>query len=633
MSQRTPFVLVLSSAIVLFSHSGFAQGTGNDRCVTLINNDARKVLDARAKADRRCIRNNQGGAAAACIDGTDAKTETKKTKLAAHFSSRCASNPPTFGTPAGGATAVNAAAEGAVNDLLHDLFGAGIAVGSGDQAGCQERVVQRAGQLAVTRWKEFRACKKSNLASFANAAALTAGCLGGPNGPQPDPTDKIAGRLAKLDATVQGRCIGKAITPVGAAFPGTCTGVTDAQFSSCVAERVACRFCESARDADGLPSAALNCDLFDNGAIDGTCGPLPTPTITPTVTTTPTNPPTPTIPAICQADVPITPIARAPFTLTAGSPFCGGTALSPPATAPFSGSVEDGAAMSIADLGVGCLYTGAFQGIRLPSGSTSILDVTGVQLLPPAVTLGGGPGNGQNDCTLGAGPDRHCLNGATGTDGMGACFSDVDCGGDGGTCNLDANCFFGPPIPVVASGVGTCIVNAFLTDLCGQVTLLPPAANLATALSARVYVTGGHPTPCPVCMGGVCSYGKRDGEACTPLGSENTSLDCLPDDVNFMTALTVPIASLTTGTTMLSDPAGFFCPGQLAAGAFGLSAARTVSETGVPPGGGTNALAMTLGATFCVPASGNALVDFLAQLPAAGAVSAAGQLDVSQVLP
>ena len=34
MSQRTAFVLVVSTAVVLFSHTGFAQGTGNDRCVS-----------------------------------------------------------------------------------------------------------------------------------------------------------------------------------------------------------------------------------------------------------------------------------------------------------------------------------------------------------------------------------------------------------------------------------------------------------------------------------------------------------------------------------------------------------------------------------------------------------------------
>jgi hypothetical protein len=216
---------------------------------------------------------------------------------------------------------------------------------------------------------------------------------------------------------------------------------------------------------------------------------------------------------------------------------------------------------------------------------------------------------------------------------MGACFSDVNCGGEAGTCNLDANCYFGPPIPVSVGAVGTCIVNAFLTDLCGQITLLPsPSANLATALSARVYVTGGHPTACPVCDG-TCSYGKNAGLPCAPLGSENTSPDCPPDDASFVTALTVPIASLTTGTSTVTDASGLFCPGQITAGAFGLPAARTVSETGVAPGGGSSALAMTLVGTFCVPASGNPLIDFIAQLPAVGAVSAAGETDLSQVLP
>lgn len=100
-----------------------------------------------------------------------------------------------------------------------------------------------------------------------------------------------------------------------------------------------------------------------------------------------------------------------------------------------------------------------------------------------------------------------------------------------------------------------------------------------------------------------------------------------------MTALTVPIESLTTGTSTLSDPNGLFCDGQTIPGSLGRPAARNITEIGTPPGSGSELLAMTLGATFCIPKSGSLLVDFPAQLPGPGVVSAPGELDLSQVLP
>ena len=108
----------------LFVGRAHGQGTGNDRCVQLLNNDARKVVDARSKADRRCVRLHAGTSAAACVDGSDAKTRTKKSHLTSTFTSHCAGSLPSFGVAAGGSAAVASAAEGLSNDVTHDLFGA-----------------------------------------------------------------------------------------------------------------------------------------------------------------------------------------------------------------------------------------------------------------------------------------------------------------------------------------------------------------------------------------------------------------------------------------------------------------------------------------------------------------------------
>jgi hypothetical protein len=58
-----------------------------------------------------------------------------------------------------------------------------------------------------------------------------------------------------------------------------------------------------------------------------------------------------------------------------------------------------------------------------------------------------------------------------------------------------------------------------------------------------------------------------------------------------------------------------------------------VSETGTPIAGSSNLLGLTIGATFCIPPTGNGLIDSMGGFPTVGAVSVNGQFDLSSVLP
>jgi hypothetical protein len=357
-----------------------------------------------------------------------------------------------------------------------------------------------------------------------------------------------------------------------------------------------------------------------------------TPTIAPTSLGTSTLTATPTIPAICESNVPVPPLAMVPFTVVQGSTQCGGVSLQNPSPAtPLSGEVLDGTGANIGDLALGCLYTGRLSGLLIPDGATSKLDVVGLNLLPLSLTLAGSAGTGPNDCTRGAGPGRQCANGHGGVDGSGTCDSDADCGDQDGACLLKPNCYFGPPIPVF-DPLPSCVVSAFEADLCGRVDLLPPQATFATALSSRVYISDDSESPCPRCEGGVCNRGERAGLSCTPVGSAQTSVDCPPQLDFFVAGISVVIPELTTGTSTLSASDGLFCPGQTQPGAFGLAAARTVSETGTAPGQSSNALQMNLAATFCVEKTGT-LIDSLARLPGVGALTAAGEIELDNLLP
>ena len=367
---------------------------------------------------------------------------------------------------------------------------------------------------------------------------------------------------------------------------------------------------------------ASACDACDASG----CVPLPTPTPA-------AAKPTPTIPGppdFCKPQIPLPHIARVPFKTTQGSLSCGSPTLSPGASPPFSGHATNAAGQDLTDLGTGCLYTGTLPPAIIPDGGTSILDVVGTS--GSALTLGGSPGDGPKDCTLGAGPGQHCSNGKPGTDGFGNCLTDADCGHAVGACNLDANCYFGPPVPVPNGGLSACAITTFLTPLCGTADLSSKQSMLSTALSARLYLTSDPAFPCARCVDGACSGGKNIGKPCTGVGSKQTTIDCPPEDKQFIGTVTVVLPIITTGTSGLTaDDMGQFCPDQTSPGAFGNAGARQVIEMGVPLGGSGDLQAQTLAATFCVAATGNAILDGLGHFPAVGALSAPGVLDLSGV--
>src|SRR5262245_9696923 len=386
--------------------------------------------------------------------------------------------------------------------------------------------------------------------------------------------------------------------------------------------------------SSGYPSC---CDACTTSGCASTPTPAPpTVTSTPTITPTPTITDTPTVPAVCQAQVAVTPLAQVPIALAPGSNQCGGLQLrNPPAAPPLSGSVADGNGDNIGDLGLGCLYTGSLPPLMLPSGATSKLDVVGFSLLPSlSLALAGSAGDGPTNCTRGAGPGRKCANGAPGLDNMGTCNFDSDCGANKPTaCALEPNCYFGPPIPVPLGALSACVVNTFQTDLCGQIDLATQTSTFATVLASRVYLTFDADSPCPRCEGGQCNSGDNAGLPCAPLGSAQTSIDCPPSAGTFVGVLSVVIPNLTSAVANLAASDGMFCDGQSSPGAFGLMNAHSVTESGTAPSlVGLTTLQTNLGGTFCIAPSGAEVLDVIAGLPTVGALGVSGNIDLTTLL-
>jgi hypothetical protein len=203
-------------------------------------------------------------------------------------------------------------------------------------------------------------------------------------------------------------------------------------------------------------------------------------------------------------------------------------------------------------------------------------------------------------------------------------------------------CSFGPPVPIPNGGLSACSVNTFSVPASGTVNLLDGSTTANVGLNLQVFVTSDAAQPCPRCsaMGapgapgaGTCDRGARAGLACTTTNSQGLSKDCLPggtDGSTLVGTIAANLSPVTTGTASRSNPSGLLCPGQTAPGCFGDPACRSMTETGASPGAAiTSAVSpqpATLVSTFCVPGTGNVLLDGPAGLPGPAAISLPGRV-------
>jgi hypothetical protein len=310
----------------------------------------------------------------------------------------------------------------------------------------------------------------------------------------------------------------------------------------------------------------------------------------------------------------------------------------------------------------------------LPSSTTTIVTTTSTStstllppLLPARVELSSVNGTGDcgvirdgdgttlgplacGDLALGAGastlPPSTLPDGAVNQFQLGGCGLFLDCAllptttaGPGFDCT-NTGCFFGPPVPIPNGGLSACAVSTFAAPASGATNLLTGASTANVTLALHVYVTGNPGQPCPRCSAvgapgapgtGTCDRGANAGGSCTTQNSQGLSKDCQPGGADAsvdLGSITADLSPVTTGTATFANPSGLFCPGQTNAGCFGDSACRSVQVTGVSPGVSLVATVSpqpaTLVSTFCVPGTGNALIDGSIDLPGPAAITLPG---------
>lgn len=164
-------------------------------------------------------------------------------------------------------------------DLLRDVFGAAPedALRGLDRAAdartCQRATWDATRACTVARQSDLVRCLREGLASrdplhrVENIEGLRDRCLGTGGNGQPDRHSWIARRCTSpstgLAGVLERRCAGE---DLAALFPG-CAG--ESAPAACLERKIACRTCLTVNRALGT---TRNCDRFDDGADDGTCG-------------------------------------------------------------------------------------------------------------------------------------------------------------------------------------------------------------------------------------------------------------------------------------------------------------------------------------------------------------------------
>ena len=237
------------------------------KCISGMNRAGLKVAKAQAKLNAECLKNAADGTeldAQACL-GVDAsgKVGDAQTRAENLDAVKCVPAPP-FGYT--GASALNAGAQAESLALIGDIFGADLTasvISSSNRPGatCQAKVLKAAQGLFAFESNRFLKCKKTGLTGRTGLIATgeqLQGCFGVLAA---DP----GGRIARAAAAVRD-ALDDCEVDLGTTFPGECTA---GDVAACMVDRVECRVCRMLNAMDGLTE---DCDRFDDGATNGSCG-------------------------------------------------------------------------------------------------------------------------------------------------------------------------------------------------------------------------------------------------------------------------------------------------------------------------------------------------------------------------
>ncbi len=287
---RTTIAFVCSAA---FTGSAAAQiqDSGQQRCLNKSSGSARKVATATIKNSADCLKKAASGTlpmgttAEDCLIGDlDGKIAKARTKTSGNVTKNCGgANVPDFGFTSD--ATLNDAHELEAVTFVPDCFGpdldAALAgpLATDTKAKCTSGALAATGKVADAMLKTWLSCLKNGLKNevILDDATMQA-CLADLNS---DPRDRISKAVEKVESKLQpGAC---PATP-GDYFPnldgvdelcdryGLALPLNASTLTTCLTNRMRCRVCRMINEANGLQQ---NCDLLDDGSVDGTCPECP----------------------------------------------------------------------------------------------------------------------------------------------------------------------------------------------------------------------------------------------------------------------------------------------------------------------------------------------------------------------
>ncbi|MCH6562793.1 MAG: hypothetical protein IH800_10310 [Myxococcales bacterium] len=259
------------------------QNKDQRRCINQVNKNFAKVASAQGKEICDCIKRGSKESLAGTIEEcmtADAKGKVEKAqqKTLSKESKSCGTTPE-FGYSSG--ANANDAAIAKELAIIHGIFGDNLDAVimtefmAKNAAKCQHAVAKQAKKCQDAKLKVFTSCKKDALkggksaAPVESAQQLQDACLGTGAEAMPDPKGKIQKDCVdKLGDTIDKKCTSKEGVVLSAVFPlfDPNGGSTLQAFVDRIIE---CEACKAINQADALNR---NCDLFDDGLANGSCG-------------------------------------------------------------------------------------------------------------------------------------------------------------------------------------------------------------------------------------------------------------------------------------------------------------------------------------------------------------------------
>lgn len=283
----------LSKVFKLVSATGkHEQSSAQQGCIKAMNQSAAEVARQRLRANAECVKyagrrqlHRLDGvpaddlSAEACFrDGLPKRIQRALDNLARRESRRCRApgrpeQLPDFGYTSAGTVAsagLNAAARLSASLLGPDADAAIVFLDeNADAARCQGRIAAKLQVLFNNIWRRASDGKTRALRGRIGSPARTGSEFADKVLRHVDEdTRRIPRAVASLVSELGGPCSGSGVA-LGQLFPGDCASAPDANaFADCLLEHARCHFCREFETADSL---TIDCDEWDNDAIDGSC--------------------------------------------------------------------------------------------------------------------------------------------------------------------------------------------------------------------------------------------------------------------------------------------------------------------------------------------------------------------------